>query len=54
MPEIISAAYDAESGSLTVNGIKMVKYAGPNNDIDVTKLTIRGDGGQSYTLTNNT
>ena len=50
-PSIASATYNAGTGTLVVTGQQFFKLAGPTNDIDVTKLTITGEGGSSYTLT---
>ena len=49
-PTLSSAAYDAASGELTVTGTNFVRKDGSSNDIDVSKLSITGDGGSSYTL----
>ncbi|MFC0351732.1 DUF4347 domain-containing protein, partial [Undibacterium danionis] len=46
-PAIISANYDANSGSLVVTGKSFVL----GDAIDVSKLSIIGQGGGSYTLT---
>ena len=43
--------YNAETGALTVTGTNLAAYAGAANDIDVSKLTITGEGGNTYTLT---
>jgi len=45
------ATYDASSGTLVVTGQQFFKLAGANNDIDVSKLSITGEGGSAYTLT---
>ena len=50
-PTLSSAVYNATSGVLTVTGTNFVKENGSNNDIDVSKLSITGEGGNSYTLT---
>lgn len=50
-PTITSASYNALTGTLTVNGTRFVKHPGANNDIDLTKLTITGGGGSTFTLT---
>ncbi|BCS55103.1 DUF4347 domain-containing protein [Geobacter sp. SVR] len=52
-PTITSATYDAGTGVLVVTGANLVKQPGASNDIDVTKLTLTGQGG-SVTLTGNT
>ncbi|MCB1887402.1 MAG: IPTL-CTERM sorting domain-containing protein [Rhodocyclaceae bacterium] len=49
-PTITSATYDAASKALTVTGTGFPAFAGAGNDIDVTKLTIAGEGGGSHTL----
>ncbi|MDC3010864.1 VCBS domain-containing protein [Synechococcus sp. AH-736-G21] len=48
---LTSATYDASTGALTVTGTNLAAYAGAANDIDVSKLTIAGEGGNTYTLT---
>lgn len=53
-PTITSAAYNAVTGVLAVTGTNMVKQVGANNDIDVTKLTLTGQGGATYSLTTDT
>jgi predicted nucleic acid-binding Zn ribbon protein len=50
VPTIASARYDVNRGSLVVIGTDFLGLAGANNDIDVSKLTITGEGGPSYTL----
>ena len=50
-PTLTSAMYNAETGALTVTGTNLASYAGEANDIDVSKLTITGEGGNTYTLT---
>ncbi|MDD2691365.1 MAG: DUF4347 domain-containing protein [Simplicispira sp.] len=52
-PTITSAAYDSDSGVLTVTGSNLFKKVGANNDIDLTRLTFTGQGGAgaAYTLT---
>ncbi|MBR7748250.1 DUF4347 domain-containing protein, partial [Undibacterium baiyunense] len=49
-PTITSATYDGSSNVLVVTGTGLVKTIGANNDITVSKLTITGDGGSTYTL----
>lgn len=51
VPTLTSATYDAGSGVLTINGSGFVKLSGDANDIDVSKLTLTGEGGETYTLT---
>jgi FG-GAP-like repeat len=50
-PTITRARYDINSGSLVVTGTDFLPLAGTNNDINLSKLTITGEGGTSYTLT---
>lgn len=45
-----SATYDGEMGALTVSGTDLLSLAGPDNDIDPSKLTLYGDAAP-YTLT---
>ncbi len=46
-PTISSASYDASTGILTVSGSNITN----NGVIDVSKLTLTGEGGSSYSLT---
>jgi len=50
-PTINSASYDAVSNLLTVTGTDFVTVTGDVNDIDASKISIQGQGGISYTLT---
>jgi len=50
-PTITSAAYDASTNSLVVTGTGMTATGGAANDIDVSKLTLTGQGGAIYALT---
>ncbi|MCF8208645.1 MAG: DUF4347 domain-containing protein, partial [Rhodoferax sp.] len=50
-PAITSATYDASTGVLTVTGTNMVVMPGSTNDITVNKLTLRGEGSATRTLT---
>lgn len=50
-PTISSATYDVTTGVLRVTGANLVKQYGGNNDIDVSKLSLSGEGGSLYTLT---
>ena len=50
-PTISSVTYDKGSGVLTVSGTGFLKLVGANNDIDVSKLSLTGEGGVPYTLT---
>ena len=54
LPAITSATYDAGTGVLTVTGSGLTHHAGSANDIDVTRLTLTGAGGATYTLTAST
>lgn len=51
VPAITSATYDAATGTLVVTGSGFLLLSGVNNDIDVSKLTLTGEGGSTYTLT---
>ena len=50
VPAITSATYDA-GGALVVTGTGFLKLSGTPNDIDVSKLTLTGEGGTTYMLT---
>ncbi len=50
-PTITSSAYDTATGMLVVTGTHFVSLTGGNNDIDVSLLTVFGNGGSSYSLT---
>ncbi len=50
-PTITSATYDASTNSLVVTGTNMTATSGALNDIDISKLTLTGQGGATYTLT---
>ncbi|MDP5330908.1 MAG: hypothetical protein NWQ87_06000, partial [Litorivicinaceae bacterium] len=50
-PTITSATYDAASGVLLVSGTNIPKKPGSLNDISVSKLTLTGEGGATYSLT---
>lgn len=50
-PSITSATYDFTTGVLVVTGTGFVSKPGATNDVDVSKLTFRGEGGATYTLT---
>ncbi len=54
VPAITSAAYDYSSNVLTVTGSGFLQKSGASNDIDLSKLTLTGEGGASYTLTSGT
>jgi hypothetical protein len=53
-PAITGADYDADAGVLRVAGTHFTGFTGDDNDIDVTKLSVTGEGGAAYTLTNAT
>ena len=50
-PAITSATYNFTSGVLAVTGTHLYSKNGATNDVDVTKLALKGQGGNSYTLT---
>ena len=50
-PSLTSATYNISSGVLTATGSNFVANSGSNNDIDSSKLTLTGEGFNSYTLT---
>ena len=50
-PTITSATYNASTGALVVTGTNLSSVAGAMNDIVVSKLTLTGEGGATYTLT---
>ncbi|MCH8623116.1 hypothetical protein, partial [Undibacterium sp. TS12] len=49
-PTITSATYNVATNVLVVTGTGLVKTIGATNDITVSKLTITGEGGSTYTL----
>jgi autotransporter-associated beta strand protein len=51
VPTITGSTYDASTGSLVVTGTDFEAKAGVLNDIAVSKLTLKGEGGNTYTLT---
>ncbi len=51
VPTMTSATYDYSSNVLTVTGTGFLSKSGASNDIDISKLTITGEGGATYTLT---
>ena len=53
-PTITSATYDVSTGQLVLTGTNFVNNAGAANDIDASLLTITGDDGATYTLTDTT
>lgn len=50
-PTITSGTYDAATGTLVVTGTNFVNNGGATNDVDVSLLTLTGEGGATYTLT---
>ena len=50
-PEVTSATYNANTGVLVVTGTNFVGKVGSTNDITVGNLTLKGEGGNTYTLT---
>ncbi|OMH37554.1 DUF4347 domain-containing protein, partial [Motiliproteus sp. MSK22-1] len=50
-PTITSSTYDASTGILVVTGANLLSASGAANDIDVSMLTLTGEGGSTYTLT---
>lgn len=50
-PTVTSATYNASSGALVITGTNFVKFPGAANDLDVSLLTLTGDGNNTYTLT---
>ncbi|MGB5793216.1 beta strand repeat-containing protein, partial [Poseidonibacter sp.] len=48
---ITSATYDVTTGVLVVTGTNFVKKVGATNDVDVTKLTLKGQGSGTRVLT---
>jgi len=54
VPTITSATYSSYTSTLVVTGTGLTKATGTNNDVNITKLSIKGSGASSYTLTNTT
>jgi len=50
IPKITSATYDVSNGKLVVTGTDL-QSNGSGDDIDVSKLTLTGEGSETYTLT---
>ncbi len=50
-PTITSSTYNASTGALVVTGTNLWAASGVNNDIVANKLTLTGEGGAIYTLT---
>ncbi|MBI9073454.1 MAG: choice-of-anchor D domain-containing protein [Melioribacteraceae bacterium] len=53
-PTVTSATYNYGNNILAVTGTNLFKKLGANNDVDVSKLTITGEGAGTYTLTSTT
>lgn len=53
-PAVTSATYDYTTNVLTVTGTNFVAQTGGVNDVDVSLLTLTGEGGTTYTLTSAT
>jgi hypothetical protein len=53
LPQITSAAYNAMTGTLVVTGAGFLRYVGATNDINVSKLSLKGEGNEFRTLTSN-
>jgi hypothetical protein len=51
-PEIETVSYNCNSNLLSIVGTNFVQYSGSANDVDVSKITITGEGGVSYSLQN--
>ncbi|MFZ6780587.1 DUF4347 domain-containing protein, partial [Undibacterium sp. Ji83W] len=49
-PTITSATFNGATNMLTVTGTNLVNTLGGTNDITISKLTITGEGGATYTL----
>ncbi|MES2207141.1 MAG: Ig-like domain-containing protein, partial [Pseudomonadota bacterium] len=50
-PVVSSATYNANTGTLVVTGTNFVGKVGATNDITVGNLTLKGENGNTYTLT---
>ncbi|MDZ7862902.1 DUF4347 domain-containing protein [Acidovorax sp.] len=50
-PTITSTTYNATTGALVVTGTGFTSRAGATNDIVANKFTLRGEGNNTYTLT---
>ena len=48
---ITSATYDSFTGNLVVTGTNLTATGGATNDVIANKMTLTGEGGQTYTLT---
>ncbi|WP_228535189.1 DUF4214 domain-containing protein [Noviherbaspirillum malthae] len=51
VPAITSATYNANAGTLVITGTGLLSLNGNANDIVANKLTLTGEGGATYTLT---
>ncbi|WP_344800225.1 hypothetical protein, partial [Litoribacillus peritrichatus] len=51
VPAIASSTYNFTTGVLSVTGTNFRHLSGASNDVDVTKLSLTGEGNNSYTLT---
>ncbi|MBB2483636.1 DUF4347 domain-containing protein [Mitsuaria sp. WAJ17] len=51
VPAITSATYNSVSGQLVITGTGFLPLSGAGNDIVASKLTLTGEGGATYTLT---
>ncbi len=50
-PNLTSSTYDASSGTLVVAGANLETNSGALNDIDISQITLTGEGSNTYTLT---
>ncbi|MCJ8273076.1 MAG: hypothetical protein MJK04_27210, partial [Psychrosphaera sp.] len=50
-PVVTDATYDFNSGVLAVTGIRFVKLSGVTNDVDLTKIILKGEASGTRTLT---
>ncbi|MCT6701055.1 fibronectin type III domain-containing protein [Rheinheimera sp. 4Y26] len=50
-PTITSATYNTSTGDLVVTGTTFTATGGASNDVDASDLTLTGEGGTTYTLT---
>ena len=51
VPALTSATYNWSTGQLVLTGTNFVSNSGASNDIDASRLTLTGEGGSTYTLT---
>ncbi len=54
IPTLTSATYNFSTGTLVVSGTNLLVRSGVANDIDVSKLSLKGEGGATCTLTAST